>query len=923
MTNTLNYFNLLGSLKFEHALKKENSAEPILSSGLQTNLETLEQFITLDINQQLQELCSQYKLPADQAECIKLQGQPQYSYIVRLSYVLHLIITNTKFDSDAKEDLISVAHLKLCIQAVQELSYYALRCQLSKDFYKISFPRATYPEKSPNRELLWLSVQLFRQLMHVRQFHIADSMHMVQRDLLSAILSLDEDQPDLSIANLSKADFISLLLLLKATGQMEPHRDKIVHHTLIRQLNSPHGLESLIESLRQQSQNDNPNVLAEIVANTIIRSCRSQQNQKMKIFEAFEFCSKCLKQDMDDFEVGSLTLRRLYDQNVENQSKIKDIMAKQWEILISPKDLLTGVILQEHDELCHLIRMWYHIFCSSTVACLPSSLLISYLPLLLRLYDSLPLQLNERKQISALIIRCLDNRETREELPDLLRKLFNWDIIESKESNWLNLHPRILLVPALDATKIVVKMGPTNPDDHHSKRNLIKILGEILLTNSNHSLTCNAFLALLSHLGDLLKDKASSGIDFISTEEELELFLYATYNSKLELLLLLNQMVAHKPLRSQIALNGKEFVKLIEKLLQQRLDLQSKDSDDQILLLILSLLQEVLDKSEDLLIAGHFKRLQEQLQQVKMQSSNLLIQQSVETLLSQLQGIWSPTETYKSEAFNRARSLIEEKESHLQVYGIQLLLKLLHQKDPTTMTKGHLIIALALATLKDKESYTFLNCVRLFVVLTHTMEAEVMDKLSDEYLSESSDLDYRLVVGEAILKSAQELGPLCYRYKAELLNGFMLGCRSHQPEFRMSSFANLAQLCRILAYQVHNFFQELLQLINAELNLTDGYLPSKRAAVLVLAELLNGMENLLDYQEMLLPIYRLLKAIEAEESGDPQMRQHASNGLKILNEKCRDLIKSVIDQQSLVKEIQILGINDKPKTGKKSILELN
>jgi len=38
----------------------------------------------------------------------------------------------------------------------------------------------------------------------------------------------------------------------------------------------------------------------------------------------------------------------------------------------------------------------------------------------------------------------------------------------------------------------------------------------------------------------------------------------------------------------------------------------------------------------------------------------------------------------------------------------------------------------------------------------------VLDKLSDEYLSETAELDYRLVVGEAILKVAQELGELCF-----------------------------------------------------------------------------------------------------------------------------------------------------------------
>jgi len=101
--------------------------------------------------------------------------------------------------------------------------------------------------------------------------------------------------------------------------------------------------------------------------------------------------------------------------------------------------------------------------------------------------------------------------------------------------------------------------------------------------------------------------------------------------------------------------------------------------------------------------------------------------------------------------------------------------------------------------------------------------------------------------------------------------------------------------------------------------------PAKRAAVLVLAELLNGMENLLDYQDMLLPIYRLLRAIESEESCDPQMRQHAANGLKILNEKCRKLIQSSLEENLLQKQIKVLGIKDEvsPQRKNRHILELN
>lgn len=160
----------------------------------------------------------------------------------------------------------------------------------------------------------------------------------------------------------------------------------------------------------------------------------------------------------------------------------------------------------------------------------------------------------------------------------------------------------------------------------------------------------------------------------------------------------------------------------------------------------------------------------------------------------------------------------------------------------------------------------------------------------------------------------------------------MYGCRSALDEFRFSSFSNLAQMCKILSFQVQNFFQEvsfqlvrnrysaylnntyifkLLHLINIELT-TGKYIPSKRAAVMVLSDLLAGMDNLMDYEEMLLPIYRLLKYLSSSECTDEKIRLHASVGLENISVKCKELLRS-INQQAMEKEIKILGIKDNPK----------
>ncbi|KRJ99136.1 transport and Golgi organization protein 6 isoform X1 [Drosophila yakuba] len=921
MINTAKYFAILESLKFTKALANtaNNSGTP---DALEFNLRILEKFAKLEIGQQLHELCQEYQLTDIQESSIDPEAEPTISYIVRLQHVLHSITRNINFHSDAKEDLISVAHLKLCIQASQELSYYSLRCQLHEDFYKSPIFREAREKVKANSSLLLLSIHFYIKLLPIRQYHIANSMELVQRDLLAAIVSLrvqhDFPQLDKAIAYLwqyeSKADFFRHILLLKATPLCAPLA-QLLHRQLLGKLNLPQGFASLVEALHQT-----PNVSstrnAEIVASIVARKGFSQLAQEKMILQVLDYC-KIYLQNEDKMCAGVLSLRRLYDLSDINRKQIEEILSKHWKPICNPEDIINGLILMEHQELCNHILLWHQIFCFSTVACLPSSLLIPYLPLLLQLYDSLPLELPGSSQLSAIILRCLDNRETEKELPAILQKLFKWEI--EKEHPWKSLNPRIIILPSINANQVQVKVAHK---DHKVVHDIGRILPGLLTSSSHHSLTCKVFLTLLGFIGKQLNDKSSASVDFISSEAELNDFLHSKYQLKLDLLIALNQMVAHQPLRAQLSQHTKKLLHILNDLLVHRC--REQDTTDQILLLVLNLLQEILEDSEKIQLSKDCKELKEQLNQLSTQSSNPLIHQSAQSLLAIIHGAWQPSEVVKIQPFQKARSLIEEKQSHMQVYGIQMMIDLLKKRDPATLAQGQLIIALTLTTLKEKESYTFLNCVRLFVSLVHVMESDVLDKLSDEYLSETDQLDYRLVVGEAILKVAQELGPLCYRYKTVLLNCFMHGSRSPVHEFRMSAFSNLSQFCRLLAFQVQNFFHELLQLVNIELT-TGGYVPAKRAAVLVLAELLNGMENLLDYQEVLLPIYRLLKAIEAEESCDPQMRQHAANGLKILNEKCTKLIQSALGEQSIQKEIKVLGIKDSASAQRKNrhILELN
>lgn len=916
-------------------------------------------------------------------------------YVVYMQDILLEIVNNVNFNSEAKEDLMSTPHISLCIKAIQDLAKYALHRQLHATFYELSVftnEREAHGFRS-NFPLLLSSIEVIERLIKIKQLHMANAMEIVMRDYIAAIFSLRlastteefplQEQTLKALQSklnyiwlyVSKVKFLRNIMLLKGIRRAPADLQKQLHHELLQKLLSKDGFTTLVATLHtaQSANASNSNVnrailsdkqVFEIIANIVAFRGHTQRVQNTLIRQIFQFLNTCLLNEnamIDCMGAGLLSLRRLYDLNELNKLQIRDIIAKNFSEFSQPADILSGLIVMEHDELSLLISVTYQLFCSSTVECLPTELLISYLPLLLQMYHHMPDGILQKKQLASIVTRCLHNC-TLDELQEIVVKLYE----QTFDDNWQQLHSRVIIYPNVEQTQLTVKIASIETKQDFSP----SLAVPELLMNSNHNiLTYRIFMILLQKMSKILDDDAigqhEAQIELLQTEDELLTFLNSKYPVKVEILLSLNTLISHQPLRSQIFENVSDFLRVLRTLLQKRLNTcnmasgsgQQTESMDQTLLILLTLTQELLEQTQ---MPETYRNLIPALQILQNQTPNQLIKERIKCLLTLLNGEFKANAAEQSSAFYTARALFETKESHLQVYGIQMLLELLQQRDSVTLANTHLLIALALSTLKNRESYTFLNCVRLFVGLVHIMETEVLETLVDEYLNEQTNIDYRLVVGETMLKVAQELGkfekcyhynirniqlfrsgPLCYKYKHILLNCFMHGGRSPLNEFRMSSFSNLAQMARTLCYQVQHFFQEvgnetlhlvqhlintfslqLLNLIDCELS-SGKYLPAKRAAILVLSELLEGIDNLLDFEEMLLPIYRALKTIESDETADVKMRQHAANGLRTLAAKCKKFLFPEVQMQ---KEIRIFGINEpETKSGntKRHILELN
>lgn len=100
----------------------------------------------------------------------------------------------------------------------------------------------------------------------------------------------------------------------------------------------------------------------------------------------------------------------------------------------------------------------------------------------------------------------------------------------------------------------------------------------------------------------------------------------------------------------------------------------------------------------------------------------------------------------------------------------------------------------------------------------------------------------------------------------------------------------------------------------------ENYKPARRAAILILVQIIEGFDKLQDFQDIVMPIYRLLKQV-LETEGDPATKVHATNAMKQLEIK----VKAYLTPAANPPEIKIFGIKDPPANRKQNsgILELN
>lgn len=658
-------------------------------------------------------------------------------------------------------------------------------------------------------------------------------------------------------SKLSHNEYFKILFLIKGSLNNRPDflMQQTVHKELMKSLYKPGSFFALCEALLPSitsSDQDEDIVKKRLHCCTVISSIIAKRGHEEQFYiriidEIYHHIMTFIRSNNSHqlyyTDVGVQCLNKLCALHKANIDRhIKNLFLGVFNNLAMPKDLIAGAVVCEPGEFLEAVNAVHLTFCASGPSdlTLPSDFLKPYIPLLMQIQHTISDSTNKllKEEIMAVIVRCLSNREKTE-----LDRIIEWILYEEYDEETTCLHPRIQIKRSIiDGNEIITFNIATMEDSQHfdyinlnlalfirSSSALVNVLKQC-----NHNvLIYNIFLHLLEMFSDslditsneYLKDVTRttlSSSELLLDEKELQKSIENKFKKKYAVIHALNELILFKSFHGQFVENPYDIISVLERILNQQIkqikftvELESNheflaDNYEEILIIILSIVGDLKDRIQN-------DELKVQLcQTLKTLRTLILNIDEQKNIIKKLDSVLDSNTNYTEiTPFQEAKAILTEvhTEPYSKVYGIMNMLKLINSRDEETCLNSHTVLALALKLLREEDSYVFLNCILLLVALFGILEDTVLNALISEYHfdidSDSADIDFKLKVGETILKVTKEVGEMCYKYKDTLINCFLRGTYNKHNEFRTSNMSNLGVIMRILSYQIHHIFQEV------------------------------------------------------------------------------------------------------------------
>ncbi|XP_060856530.1 uncharacterized protein LOC132934258 isoform X2 [Metopolophium dirhodum] len=230
-------------------------------------------------------------------------------------------------------------------------------------------------------------------------------------------------------------------------------------------------------------------------------------------------------------------------------------------------------------------------------------------------------------------------------------------------------------------------------------------------------------------------------------------------------------------------------------------------------------------------------------------------------------------------------------------HALMELKKLIESGDKMVLVKKTAILIVIQENLKNTDSYLYLSAIFTLSSLCSYYPNDVLPILCEEYsmpINYNCSPETRLKIGEVLMKTVKSLNETIPLYKNRLLNTFMAGVRDNDHFVRASSLSNLADICRILRFNLGSIIEEIVKCVDYVLRF-DPEIEPRRAAVLLLQMIIQGgdSELLQILPDTIKKIYHMLKD-QYQYNKDETIKLHAQVAIERLN----DIMKSLFLNQN-------------------------
>lgn len=656
------------------------------------------------------------------------------------------------------------------VSSIQKCSKFGLEPYLHPEMAKNKCFSAIYQSTDVNSaeecyNRLNLGINAFAQILLIKELRSHKLFEDMLLIFLAAVFSNTRNDSDAinhkldQVYDIFQEKYFQILLILKSNQTLPVSLQKMLHRHLMKRLVGQNGFEVLCKTLIRIGDDANEPIwkLSSAVFDIVSRKGHTKEFYIAIIDGIFEFLKKCIKsKELERFVetcVGSLM--RIYSLRSEEISeKIVSYLVERLDILCSPKEIFAGYIVLDSDELEEVISMNLACFCSSVHVVLPSEILVPYLRVLCQIFSQVEVTAL-RTKISTLIIKCLHNRGRVE-----LKSIINSLLFEDSANHLKLMHSRIVI--QLNNTSQEHKCVISKASDL-SFFDASECLINILKSSNNNILAYNIFIHIFEQLDGSVNVSPQSKSDLIQDEDELTQLMSQVFKKRVAVYYTLSELINHKQLHHQINENPSEMLNICMNIIRNHLTNPENKTlnDEHSTILVLSIIKEFLEKIQ---FTKQFDEFIKILCELKLKSENNQIVNQINSILVALNRSEQKSfRAYDKSQFAMAKELCEESEPHLKVYGLMQFIKLIRDdKDPETLDNKHAVLAISLICLKEEDSYAFLNCIKLLIVLCDVLESVVLEMLIAEYQSTENEIDHRLKIGEVIVKVVEGLGKFCF-----------------------------------------------------------------------------------------------------------------------------------------------------------------